>query len=136
MFKVSLFATALANSAITPAQKSDSFFYSQSNEHPEVQGSNRYYQALTNYVKGHDAEAERVPLKPSKVDYQLPEWVDGAFVISGPSLFSAGDKHFRFYFDAFGRFSRFDIKAGQVNFTSKMLKSEFYEACQRSKNVI
>lgn len=94
------------------------------------------YKAFASYLEGHELEASKVPLNAKFEDYQVPEWADGALVSSGPSFHKAGKRQFRHYLDGFGRFSKFDIKNGEVHFSSKMLESEFYKACKKQDDIV
>lgn len=87
-------------------------------------------------MEGHELAADRVPLQGKFDDFKLPDWANGALVSSGPSFFSAGKKEFKHYLDGFGRFSRFDFKDGEVQFTTKMLESEWYKACKKADDVV
>lgn len=40
-------------------------------------------------------------------DYTLPEWLDGEFLISGPSKFYMGNMKVNSALDGFGRYSHF-----------------------------
>ena len=98
--------------------------------------SSEHYKAFASYFDGTNQEAERVVLEPRFADFDLPSWADGTLISSGPSYFKAGNRHFGHYMDGFGRFSRFDIKGGNVSFSSKMLQSEFYKDCMKKNTIV
>lgn len=87
-------------------------------------------------MDGHELEADKVKLEPRFDDYKLPDWANGALFSSGPSLHKMSKRQFNSYMDGFGRFSRFDIKNGEVLFSSKMLESEFYKACKEADDIV
>lgn len=94
------------------------------------------YKNIMSYFESCDKECDRVKLEPSHDDYELPEWLNGAFVQSGPSVFETKKRHFGNLADGFGRFSRFDIKNGEVHFSSKMLNSKFYQVCKSKDDIV
>jgi len=65
----------------------------------------------------------------------MPSWANGSFYTSGPSKFEMGDVKLGMAVDGFGRFNKFEINDGKVNFSSKMLDSKWLELCE-SKNDI
>lgn len=56
----------------------------------------------------------------------MPKWAEGLFVTSGPSKFDMNGTSFGHLLDGFGRFSMVNFQNGKAVYTSKMLKSKFY----------
>ena len=61
-----------------------------------------------------------------KTSWQMPNWANGVFVTSGPSKHEMNKTKFTHVLDGFGRFSNVQFRDGQARFTSKMIKSNFY----------
>ena len=59
------------------------------------------------YDTVHDETNNHV-LKGS-TNWDIPEWLDGIYISSGPSVQEFADYEFNHYFDGFGRFSSFNI---------------------------
>lgn len=70
-------------------------------------------------------EIENFELK-GKTDWTPPKWAEGIFVTSGPSKQEVEGTKFGHLFDGFGRFSNVNFKEGKAYFTSKMMRSDFY----------
>jgi carotenoid cleavage dioxygenase-like enzyme len=56
----------------------------------------------------------------------MPKWLEGIFVSSGPSKMELNGDKFNHLFDAYGRFSSVNFKDGKALFTSKLMRSDFY----------
>lgn len=56
----------------------------------------------------------------------MPNWANGVFVTSGPSKHEMNKTKFAHLLDGFGRFSNVKFRDGKAHFTSKMIKSNFY----------
>ena len=69
-------------------------------------------------------------------DYEIPEWLNGEFLASGPSKFEMGDKKFNIALDGFGRFNRFQIKDGSINFDSKLTNSTWMTECEKANTIL
>jgi len=61
----------------------------------------------------------------------LPSWVDGSFIISGPALFEMGGRSFKSLFDGYGRTNRFEMRKGEVCYTSAWLNTSYYQAAEK-----
>ena len=70
-------------------------------------------------------ECQDVDIEGS-TDWEMPKWAEGVFVTSGPSKHEMNEQRFSHLFDGFGRFSNVIFKDGKAHFTSKMIKSGFY----------
>lgn len=69
-------------------------------------------------------------------DFDLPDWLTGEFILSGPSQWNMGKNTFAHVLDGFGRFSRFKIEDGKIAMTSKMMDTKWYETCEAQKEII
>ena len=69
-------------------------------------------------------------------DYTLPEWLDGDFLISGPSKFSMGNMKVNSALDGFGRFNRINFKDGEITLNSKMMNSTWYKMCEKAGKIL
>ncbi len=59
---------------------------------------------------------------------ELPEWLEGSLLRTGPSKFEAGEQRFRHWFDGQAMLHRFGIGAGAVSYASRFLRGRAYEA--------
>lgn len=60
----------------------------------------------------------------------MPNWANGIFISSGPSEHETDGYEFNHFLDGLGRYSSFKLEDGDVRFTSKMLKSKYYQTCK------
>jgi len=65
----------------------------------------------------------------------MPKWAQGIFVTSGPSKQEVAGTKFAHLFDGFGRFSNVNFKDGKALFTSKLMKTDFYNRSMANERV-
>jgi carotenoid cleavage dioxygenase-like enzyme len=97
--------------------------------------SSAFIQTLSKWWVSEERDLEQTALEASHSNYQLPSWANGQYWTSGVSKFEFGTREFTDVMDGMGRYTRYDIKNGQVSVRSKMLDSKWYELC-KSKNDI
>jgi len=61
----------------------------------------------------------------------LPEWAHGSYIISGPAKFEMGGIKFQGLFDGYGRVNRFELREGEVCYTSVWLNTSYYLAAEK-----
>lgn len=71
-----------------------------------------------------------------KHDYELPEYLDGQFMVTGPSKFSMGDTKLNHVLDGFGRISNFKIENGNIEMSSKLIDCKWLKLCQEKNTII
>ena len=69
-------------------------------------------------------------------DYELPSYVHGEFMSTGPSQWTMGDRSYSHVLDGFGRLSKWSIKEGEVKMTSSLLDCKWYNKCKEANNLI
>ena len=84
-----------------------------------------YFKNLTSLWDTVEDEVENFELQ-GKTDWKMPKWAEGVFVTSGPSKHEMNEQRFSHLFDGFGRFSNVKFIDGKAHFTSKMIKSGFF----------
>ncbi|XP_068077429.2 beta-carotene 15, 15-dioxygenase 2, like isoform X1 [Danio rerio] len=57
---------------------------------------------------------------------QIPSWINGSFLRNGPGKFEFGESNFTHWFDGMALMHRFNIKDGQVTYSSRFLQSDSY----------
>jgi len=62
---------------------------------------------------------------------ELPASTRGAFFISGPAKFEMGGYHFRSFFDGYGKVNRFELKEGEICFTTKFLNTSYLSHAEK-----
>ena len=114
--------------------------FSRSNE---ISDTNNDDEPLSDFMKNFtknwsDQEdvVEDLNLVGVNSEYTLPEWLDGEFIVSGPSKFYMGDMKVNTALDGFGRFNRFQFKDGEITFDSKLLNSTYFNKCEEANKII
>ena len=94
-----------------------------------------YFKNLTSLWDTVEDEVENFELQ-GKTDWKMPKWAEGIFVTSGPSKQDLEGTKFGHIFDGFGRFSNVNFKDSKALFTSKMLRSDFYNRSISNKAIV
>ena len=84
-----------------------------------------YFKNLSTLWESVEDECQDFELT-GNTDWQMPEWAEGVFVTSGPSKHEMNTTKFGHLLDGFGRFSNIKFREGKAHFTSKMIKSGFF----------
>jgi beta,beta-carotene 9',10'-dioxygenase len=61
-----------------------------------------------------------------KIAGELPDWLSGAVLRTGPAQFEVGDRTVNHWFDGLAMIDRFAIAGGKVTYASRMLESGAY----------
>lgn len=62
------------------------------------------------------------------VEGEIPGWLTGSLIRTGPAKFEAGGREMRHWFDGLAMLHRFGVSGGQVSYANRYLESEAYEA--------
>jgi beta,beta-carotene 9',10'-dioxygenase len=82
---------------------------------------------------GFTSLEDEVRIDSVPVTGELPGWLEGSLLRTGPSKFEAGDQGYRHWFDGQAMLHRFGIGAGKVSYASRFLRSKSYEAAAGGK---
>lgn len=72
-----------------------------------------------------ETAVERLPRRG-----ELPSWLSGSLLRTGPAKFEVGEQRMRHWFDGLAMLHRFTIAAGEVSYGSRFLESRAYRAAQ------
>ena len=86
------------------------------------------------YWSDQDAEVMDFELIPT-TDFELPSWMDGEFVVAGPSKFGMGNKKFNYVLDGYGRYNKLQFENNTVKLSSKMLNSKWLELSTKENDI-
>lgn len=75
-----------------------------------------------------EVRIERLP-----VSGELPRWLDGSLVRTGPARFEIGDQPLRHWFDGLAMLHAFSISGGEVGYANRWLESEAWQEAQRGE---
>src|SRR5664279_3771614 len=73
----------------------------------------------------HERTVEALPLRG-----ELPPWLTGSLLRTGPAKFEVGEQRMRHWFDGLAMLHRFTIADGRVAFGNRFLESRSYRAAQ------
>ncbi|MDG2047308.1 MAG: carotenoid oxygenase family protein [Halioglobus sp.] len=76
---------------------------------------------------GFLSQAESQSIDALEVVGQVPEWLHGAFISTGPAVFELDGQYVDHWFQGLGMLKGFYFNAGQVGFKNKMLQSDTYK---------
>ena len=61
---------------------------------------------------------------------ELPPWLEGSLLRTGPARFEVGSRHMRHWFDGLAMLHRFTIAGGRVSYGGRYLQGRAYRAAQ------
>ncbi|HEX2178339.1 MAG TPA: carotenoid oxygenase family protein [Actinomycetota bacterium] len=78
------------------------------------------------YALGFESMENEVELDRAPVSGQIPSWLSGTLVRTGPTKFEVGQQKFNHWFDGLGMLHRFTLDGGQVSYGNKFIQSRAY----------
>jgi beta,beta-carotene 9',10'-dioxygenase len=78
--------------------------------------------AVGTYTKGFESLEDEVVLDALPVDGELPAWLSGSLLRTGPAKFEAGEQPFRHWFDGLAMLHRFTFGDGHVSYGNRFLQ--------------
>jgi beta,beta-carotene 9',10'-dioxygenase len=75
-------------------------------------------------------EEERV-LDQVEVEGELPAWLEGSLLRTGPAKFEAGERTLAHWFDGLAMLHRFSFERGRVSYANRFLHSKAWSAAER-----
>ena len=67
---------------------------------------------------------------------ELPDWLDGSLLRTGPAKFEVGEQRMRHWFDGLAMLHRFTIEDGRVSYGNRFLESRSYRAAQQQGRMV
>ena len=89
---------------------------------------------LAYIARGHEDVGYELMFEDSKNEtnwacwktQNMPEWLNGSFILPTVGQFSFGGRAFQGTLDGFGKMQRFQFSQGQLCYKSKMMRTGFY----------
>jgi beta,beta-carotene 9',10'-dioxygenase len=78
---------------------------------------------------------EIVDTVPLTVRGELPAWLEGALLRTGPSKFEVGTRTYNHWFDGLAMLHRFGFSQGRVTYANRFLKSKAFSAAQATGKI-
>jgi beta,beta-carotene 9',10'-dioxygenase len=89
----------------------------------------------TSPALGFESLSDEVRVDSIPLEGELPAWLDGSLLRTGPAKFEAGEQQFRHWFDGQAMLHRFGISGaeGNVSYASRFLRGKAYESAVEGK---
>lgn len=78
------------------------------------------------YLLGFKSLDGEVAYEKLSVEGEIPRWISGSFLCTGPAKFEVGDQKISHYFDGFSALYNCSFQEGDVSFKASFLKSNYY----------
>jgi beta,beta-carotene 9',10'-dioxygenase len=86
--------------------------------------------ALANARRGFDSLTEETHLDGLPVRGELPPWLQGSLLRTGPAKWEVGDRTMNHWFDGFAMLHRFSFADSEVSYANRFLESRAYRAAR------
>jgi beta,beta-carotene 9',10'-dioxygenase len=84
--------------------------------------------ALASARRGFDSLEEETHLDGLPVRGELPRWLRGSLIRTGPAKWEVGDRDMNHWFDGLAMLHRFSFSEGEVSYANRFLESRAYRA--------
>ena len=85
----------------------------------------------TDHRVGFETLDQELPATRLEVTGEVPQWLRGALLRTGPAQFEAGGRSLRHWFDGLAMLHRFTVEDGEVTYANRYLRSKAYEHARR-----
>ena len=87
------------------------------------------------YTKGFESLEEEVVCDALPVTGELPAWLSGSLLRTGPAKFEAGNSRFNHWFDGLAMLHRFTFGAGRVSYGNRFLEGRTERAVRHDGRI-
>ncbi len=70
------------------------------------------------------------------LDGEVPGWLSGSLLRTGPAMFEVGETPMRHWFDGLAMLHRFTVEEGRVSYRNRYLQSRAYRAAQERGRIV
>jgi carotenoid cleavage dioxygenase-like enzyme len=77
-----------------------------------------------------EVRADRLP-----VTGEIPDWLEGSLLRTGPALWEVGERSMNHWFDGFAMLHRFGISGGEASYANRFLQSKAYRAAEKTGEI-
>src|SRR5687768_4752151 len=84
------------------------------------------------YSKGFETLEEETRIDSLPVEGELPPWLAGSLLRTGPAKFEVGERQMRHWFDGLAMLHRFAFADGEVSYANRFLESKAYKAARET----
>ncbi|HWO48862.1 MAG TPA: carotenoid oxygenase family protein, partial [Solirubrobacterales bacterium] len=83
---------------------------------------------MTGSAIGFESLSEETRIAELPVEGEVPGWLGGALLRTGPARFEVGERSLSHWFDGFAMLHRFGFADGRVSYANRFLEGRAYRA--------
>jgi len=87
------------------------------------------------YSKGFETLEDETRIDSLPVEGELPPWLAGSLLRTGPAKFEVGERQMRHWFDGLAMLHRFAFADGEVSYANRFLESKAYNAARETGEI-
>jgi carotenoid cleavage dioxygenase-like enzyme len=91
--------------------------------------------ATASYAKGFESLEEEILVDALPLIGELPGWLSGSLLRTGPAKFEAGDRQFNHWFDGLAMLHRFTFGDGRVSYGNRFLEGRTERAVRQEGRI-
>src|SRR3712207_6797616 len=91
--------------------------------------------AAPGYTKGFESLEEEIVVDSLPVTGELPAWLKGSLLRTGPAKFEAGEQRLRHWFDGLAMLHRFTFGDGRVAYGNRFIEGKTERAMRREGRI-
>lgn len=85
--------------------------------------------------KGFETLDEEIRVESLPIEGEVPAWLDGSLLRTGPARWEVGDRAMNHWFDGFAMLHRFAFSNGAVSYANRFLESQAYRAAEETGEI-
>jgi len=101
----------------------------------EVASAPRSTAAESAALRGFDTLEDETRIDSLPVEGEIPGWLTGSLIRTGPAKFEEGENQMRHWFDGFAMLHRFAFSDGGVSYANRFLGGKAYEAAKEKGEI-
>lgn len=86
--------------------------------------------------KGFESLDQETHVDRLPVQGQLPSWLTGSLIRTGPAKWEVGERKMNHWFDGFAMLHRFSVGEGQVSYANRFLETRAWRAAQDTGRIV
>ena len=86
-------------------------------------------------AQGFETLEDETRIDSLPVEGEIPTWLDGALLRTGPAKFEVGERSMNHWFDGFAMLHRFGFADGSVSYANRFLQSKAYRAAEETGRI-
>jgi beta,beta-carotene 9',10'-dioxygenase len=87
-------------------------------------------------LKGIESLEAETRVDSVPVEGEVPSWLDGALLRTGPAKWEVGEQSMNHWFDGFAMLHRFGIADGEVSYANRFLQTKAYRAAEERGEIV